>query len=68
MPDTLFQSDIKGLRLRHRGKVRDIYDVDDRHMLQKEQIGKHHRVWWNYIHMEMVVSALWSRSIVKQIL
>jgi len=33
MPDTLFQSDIKGLRLRHRGKVRDIYDVDDRHML-----------------------------------
>ena len=33
MPDTLFQSDIKSLRLRHRGKVRDIYDVDDRHML-----------------------------------
>ncbi|MHB8535065.1 MAG: phosphoribosylaminoimidazolesuccinocarboxamide synthase [Sulfuricaulis sp.] len=33
MPDTLFQSDIKSLRLRHRGKVRDIYDVDDKHML-----------------------------------
>ena len=33
MPDTLFQSDIKSLRLRHRGKVRDIYDVDDRHLL-----------------------------------
>ncbi len=33
MPETLFQSDIKSLRLRHRGKVRDIYDIDDRHML-----------------------------------
>ncbi len=33
MPDTLFQSDIKSLKLRHRGKVRDIYDIDDRHML-----------------------------------
>ncbi|MDH5513483.1 MAG: phosphoribosylaminoimidazolesuccinocarboxamide synthase [Gammaproteobacteria bacterium] len=33
MPDTLFQSDINSLRLRNRGKVRDIYDVDDRHLL-----------------------------------
>lgn len=33
MPDMLFQSDLKNLRLRHRGKVRDIYDIDDRHML-----------------------------------
>ncbi|WP_372523318.1 phosphoribosylaminoimidazolesuccinocarboxamide synthase [Sulfuricaulis sp.] len=33
MPETLFQSDIKSLKLRHRGKVRDIYDIDDRHML-----------------------------------
>lgn len=33
MPETLFQSDIKSLRLRHRGKVRDIYDIDDKHML-----------------------------------
>lgn len=33
MPETLFQSDIKSLRLRNRGKVRDIYDVDDRHLL-----------------------------------
>ncbi len=33
MPETLYQSDIKSLRLRHRGKVRDIYDIDDRHML-----------------------------------
>ena len=33
MPDTLFQSDIKSLKLRHRGKVRDIYDIDDQHML-----------------------------------
>jgi len=33
MSDTLFQSDIKSLKLRHRGKVRDIYDIDDRHML-----------------------------------
>jgi phosphoribosylaminoimidazole-succinocarboxamide synthase len=33
MPDTLFQSDIKSLKLRHRGKVRDIYDIDDKHML-----------------------------------
>jgi phosphoribosylaminoimidazole-succinocarboxamide synthase len=33
MPETLFQSDVKSLKLRHRGKVRDIYDIDDRHML-----------------------------------
>ena len=33
MPETLFQSDIKSLRLRNRGKVRDIYDVDDKHLL-----------------------------------
>ena len=33
MPDILFQSDIKSLKLRHRGKVRDIYDVDDQHLL-----------------------------------
>ena len=33
MPDALFQSDLKSLRLSHRGKVRDIYDIDDRHML-----------------------------------
>ncbi len=33
MPETLFQSDIKSLRLRHRGKVRDIYDIDESHML-----------------------------------
>src|SRR3972149_4137672 len=33
MPETLYQSDIKSLRLRNRGKVRDIYDVDDKHLL-----------------------------------
>jgi phosphoribosylaminoimidazole-succinocarboxamide synthase len=33
MSETLFQSDLKSLRLRHRGKVRDIYDIDDKHML-----------------------------------
>jgi phosphoribosylaminoimidazole-succinocarboxamide synthase len=33
MPETLFQSDIKSLKLRHRGKVRDIYDIDASHML-----------------------------------
>lgn len=33
MPETLHQSDIKSLRLRHRGKVRDIYDIDENHML-----------------------------------
>jgi phosphoribosylaminoimidazole-succinocarboxamide synthase len=33
MPETLHQSDIKSLPLRHRGKVRDIYDIDAKHML-----------------------------------
>lgn len=33
MSETLFQSDLKGLRLRNRGKVRDIYDADDEHLL-----------------------------------
>ena len=32
-PETLFQSDLKSLPLRARGKVRDIYDIDDQHML-----------------------------------
>jgi phosphoribosylaminoimidazole-succinocarboxamide synthase len=31
--DVLFQSQIESLPLIHRGKVRDIYDVDDRHLL-----------------------------------
>ncbi len=30
---TLFQSDIRSLPLLHRGKVRDIYGVDDKHIL-----------------------------------
>ncbi len=33
MPETLFNSDLKSLPLLHRGKVRDIYSVDDRHLL-----------------------------------
>ncbi len=33
MTDTLFESNLKSLALRHRGKVRDIYDIDDKHML-----------------------------------
>ncbi len=33
MTNVLFESDLKSLKLRHRGKVRDIYDIDDRHML-----------------------------------
>ena len=33
MTETLFESDLRSLRRRHRGKVRDIYDVDERHML-----------------------------------
>ena len=33
MNETLFESDLKNLRRRHRGKVRDIYDVDERHLL-----------------------------------
>ena len=33
MSETLFESDLRSLRRRYRGKVRDIYDVDERHML-----------------------------------
>ncbi|HJX17331.1 MAG TPA: phosphoribosylaminoimidazolesuccinocarboxamide synthase [Acidiferrobacterales bacterium] len=33
MTAPLFESNLKSLNLRHRGKVRDIYDIDDRHML-----------------------------------
>ncbi|MBU0499011.1 MAG: phosphoribosylaminoimidazolesuccinocarboxamide synthase [Gammaproteobacteria bacterium] len=33
MSEALFQSELSGLRLINRGKVRDIYDLDDRHML-----------------------------------
>ena len=33
MTEILFESDLRSLRRRHRGKVRDIYDVDERHML-----------------------------------
>jgi len=33
MHETLFESDLKSLRCRHRGKVRDIYDADERHLL-----------------------------------
>jgi phosphoribosylaminoimidazole-succinocarboxamide synthase len=33
MTDALYESNIQSLKLRHRGKVRDIYDIDDRHML-----------------------------------
>lgn len=33
MTETLFESSLKSLPRRHRGKVRDIYDVDARHML-----------------------------------
>jgi phosphoribosylaminoimidazole-succinocarboxamide synthase len=33
MTDTLFESNLKSLKLKHRGKVRDIYDIDDKHML-----------------------------------
>ncbi len=33
MTDVLFESSIKSLKFRHRGKVRDIYDIDDRRML-----------------------------------
>ncbi len=32
-PDALFESDLPHLELLNRGKVRDIYDVDDEHML-----------------------------------
>jgi phosphoribosylaminoimidazole-succinocarboxamide synthase len=33
MTEPLYESSLKSLKLRHRGKVRDIYDIDDRHML-----------------------------------
>jgi phosphoribosylaminoimidazole-succinocarboxamide synthase len=33
MTDALYESNLKTLMLRHRGKVRDIYDIDERHML-----------------------------------
>jgi phosphoribosylaminoimidazole-succinocarboxamide synthase len=33
MTAPLFESNLKSLKLRHRGKVRDIYDIDDKHML-----------------------------------
>src|SRR3972149_2657364 len=33
MAEALFQSQIQSLPLRHRGKVRDIYDIDESHML-----------------------------------
>ncbi|MGZ8225979.1 MAG: phosphoribosylaminoimidazolesuccinocarboxamide synthase [Methylococcaceae bacterium] len=32
-PQALYQSDLSSLKLRARGKVRDIYDIDDQHML-----------------------------------
>lgn len=32
-PEALFESNITSLKLIHKGKVRDIYDVDDEHML-----------------------------------
>ena len=33
MTETLFQSDLKGVEFLHRGKVRDLYAVDERHLL-----------------------------------
>jgi phosphoribosylaminoimidazole-succinocarboxamide synthase len=33
MTAPLYESNLKSLKLRHRGKVRDIYDIDDKHML-----------------------------------
>ncbi|OGI39641.1 MAG: phosphoribosylaminoimidazolesuccinocarboxamide synthase [Candidatus Muproteobacteria bacterium RBG_16_62_13] len=33
MTDALYETNLQSLKLRHRGKVRDIYDIDDRHML-----------------------------------
>ncbi|MDP3388653.1 MAG: phosphoribosylaminoimidazolesuccinocarboxamide synthase [Methylococcaceae bacterium] len=32
-PEALYQSSLKSLKLRAHGKVRDIYDIDDQHML-----------------------------------
>lgn len=33
IPETLYESSLKSLPLIHKGKVRDIYAIDDRHML-----------------------------------
>jgi len=33
MTQVLYESKLKSLKLKHRGKVRDIYDIDERHML-----------------------------------
>jgi len=33
MTAPLYESNLRSLKLRHRGKVRDIYDIDDKHML-----------------------------------
>ena len=33
MPDTLFNSEVDSLALLNRGKVRDLYAVDDDHLL-----------------------------------
>jgi phosphoribosylaminoimidazole-succinocarboxamide synthase len=33
IPDTLYEANLSGLPLAHRGKVRDIYDVDAEHLL-----------------------------------
>jgi len=33
MPDALMQADLRCLKLLHRGKVRDMYEVDDKHIL-----------------------------------
>jgi phosphoribosylaminoimidazole-succinocarboxamide synthase len=33
VPEALYQSTLTSLKLRARGKVRDIYDIDDQHML-----------------------------------
>ncbi len=32
-PEALYESTLSSLKLRARGKVRDIYDIDDKHML-----------------------------------
>jgi len=33
IPDTLYEANLSGLPLAHRGKVRDVYDVDTQHLL-----------------------------------
>lgn len=33
MSNAIYQTSLKGLELRHSGKVRDIYDLDDQHLL-----------------------------------